>query len=111
LDCDAPLTNICRKNIHDNVVHTEANKAAFETLKSRMISALAFLIPNEVHDAIFLVATDASNVGITGMLLQEDISISLRPYSYWAKKLKDYESKHSAYDREVMAVVEVVSRV
>ena len=36
-NCAAPLTNMCRKNLPGNVVHTDATKAAFETLKSRMI--------------------------------------------------------------------------
>ena len=45
LDCAAPLTDTSRKNLPDNVVHTEATKTAFETLKSRMISAPVLLIP------------------------------------------------------------------
>ena len=44
-DCAAPLTDMCRKNIPGNVVHTEATKSAFETLKARMISAPVLLIP------------------------------------------------------------------
>jgi hypothetical protein len=63
------------------------------------------------HDAEFVVATDASKVGIVGVLLQEDTSGSLRPCAYWARKLKDCETRYSAYDREALAVVEAVSRV
>ena len=60
---------------------------------------------------LIFVATDASKVGIVGVLLQEDTSRSLRPCAYWARKLKDCETRYSAYDREVHAVVELVSRV
>jgi len=74
-DCVAPLTNMCRKNLPGNVVHTEATKVAFETLKSRMISARV-LIPKMGHEAEFVVATDASKVGIVGVLLQVDTSCS-----------------------------------
>jgi hypothetical protein len=38
-DYAAPLTNTCHKNLHGNVVHIEATKSAFETLKYRMNSA------------------------------------------------------------------------
>ena len=44
-DCDAPLTDMCRKNLPGNVVHIDATKTAFETLKSRKISAPVLLIP------------------------------------------------------------------
>ena len=39
LDCVAPRTDVYRKNLPGNVVHTEATKTAFETLKARMICA------------------------------------------------------------------------
>jgi hypothetical protein len=45
------------------------------------------------------------------VLLQEDTSSSLRPCAYWARKLKDDETRYSAYDREALAVVETVSHV
>ena len=50
--CAAPLTYMCRKNLPVNVVHTDAIKAAFETLKSRMISAPVLLIPIMGHEAL-----------------------------------------------------------
>ena len=110
-DCAAPLTDLCRKHLPGNVVHTETTIAAFQTLKSRVISAPVLLIPKMRHLAEFVVATDASKVGIAGVLLQEDTSGSLRPCAYWARKLKDCETRYSAYDREALAVVEAVSRV
>ena len=63
------------------------------------------------HEAQFVVATDASKVGILGVLLQGDASSSLRHCAYWARKLKYCETRYSAYDREALAVVEVVTRV
>ena len=59
----------------------------------------------------FVVATDASKVGIASVLLQEDTSDSSRPCVYQARKLKDCETMYSAYDREALAVVDAVSRV
>jgi hypothetical protein len=36
-DCSAPLTDLCRKSLPGRVVHSDTTRAAFETLKARMI--------------------------------------------------------------------------
>ena len=61
------------------MVHSDATKAAFETLKARMISALVLLIPKSGQEAEFVLVTYATKVGITGVLLQEDSNGHLRP--------------------------------
>ena len=76
-----------------------------------MISSPVLLIPKMGHEAELVVAADASKDGIASVPLQEDTSGSLRPCAYWARKLKDCETRYSAYDREALVVVEVVSRV
>ena len=88
-DCSAPLTDLCRKSLPGRVVHSDTTRVAFETLKARMISAHVLLIPKSGQEAEFVVATDASKVGIAGVLLQEDSDGHLRPCAYWARKLKD----------------------
>jgi hypothetical protein len=75
----APLTDLCRKSLPGRVVHSVTTRAAFEILKARMISALVLLISKTGHEAEFVVATDASKVGIAGVLLQEDSNGHLRP--------------------------------
>jgi hypothetical protein len=73
---------VCRKILPGNVVYTETTKVAFEILKSRMIFALVLLIPSMGHEAEFVVASDASKVGVAVVLLQKDTSGSLRPCAY-----------------------------
>jgi len=73
---------MCRTKLHDNVFQTKATKASFATLKSRMISAPVLLIPKMRHDAEFVVAIDASKIGIAGVFSQEDTSGSLIPCAY-----------------------------
>ncbi len=68
-------------------------------------------IPKSGQEAEFVVATYASKVGIAGVLLQEDSNGHLRPRAYWARKIKDAETRYSAYDKEALAIVEIVSRV
>jgi hypothetical protein len=107
----APLTDLCRKLLPGLVVHSDTTKASFETLKARKIYSHVLLIPKSGHDAEFGVATNASKVGIAGVLLQEDSDGHLRPRAYRAQKLNDAEIRYCAYDKEALAIVEVVSRV
>ena len=85
---------MCRKSLPGRVVHSDATMAAFETFRARMLSALLLLIPKSGRDAEFIVATDASKVGTTGVLLQEDFEGHLRPCAYKAHKLKDVETRY-----------------
>ncbi len=110
-NCSAPLTDVCRNSLPGKLARSDATRAAFETLKARMIFAPVLLIPKTGRDAEFVVATNASKVGIAGALLQEDSDGHLRPCAYWARMLKDAETRYSAYDREALAIVEAVSRV
>ena len=70
-DCSAPLTDLCRKSLPGRVVHSDATRAAFETLKARMSYAPVLLIPKSGQDAEFIFATNATKVGFAGVL-QED---------------------------------------
>ena len=45
------------------------------------------------------------------LILQEDSDGHLRPCAYWARKLKDAETRYNAYDKEALAIVEAMSRV
>ena len=76
-----------------------------------MISALVLLIFKFGEEAEFVVAIDASKVGIAGVLLQEDYDGHLRPCAYWARKLRDAETRYSADDKEALAIVEADSRI
>ena len=114
-DCAAPLIQLysgknSSKNKSGPVVWTDEAKSAFETLKARLISAPVLLIPECGPDAEFVVATDASDVGLGAVLLQADDTGDLRPCAYYARKLNDAERNYSAYDKEALAIVESVHR-
>ena len=64
-------------------------------------------IPKFGSKAEFIVVTDASKVGIAGILLLEDFEGHLRPCAYRTRKLKDADTNHNAYDRAALAMVEV----
>ena len=63
-----------------------------------MISVPMLLIPKSSQEAEFFVATNASKIGIVGVLLQGDSDGTLRIYYCWARKLKDAKTRYSAYD-------------
>ena len=64
----ATLTNLCHKNILDNVVNTKVTKVAAELFKARMISALVLLIYKSDNKTICIVAIDANEVIAIGVL-------------------------------------------
>ena len=74
---------------------SDTTRAAFETLKARIIPALVLPIPKSSQEAEFVVATYANKVGIAGVLLQEDSNGRLRPCAYWARKLKDAKTRYN----------------
>jgi hypothetical protein len=56
----------------------------FETLKLRLMSAACHILLGVSSDAIFTVATHASTVGFSSVMLQ-DQGGGLQPLSYWAR--------------------------
>ena len=63
-------------------MHSDAARAALETLNARMISAHVLLTPKSGQKSEFVVATDASKVGIARVLLQKDSNGHLIPCAY-----------------------------
>ena len=63
-DCSAPLTNLCQKSLPGRVVHSDNTWAAFETLKTSLVSDLALSIPKSGQKAKFVVETYASKVAL-----------------------------------------------
>ena len=107
------MPDLCRKLLPGRVVHSDTVRDVFETLMARMISAHMLLISKSSQEAEFVVASDASKVGIVGVLLQEDSDGHLRPcaYNYSARKLKDVETRSSAHVKEALVIFDSVFRV
>ena len=80
----------------------EAQKA-FDTLKQAMVQApvLAHADPQRQ----WVVQTDASGFAIGGVLSQQQDDGTMRPVAYWSHKLNPTQSKYSATERELMAIV------
>ena len=108
-DCSAILTDMLKKNQPRILAWSAPTITAFKSLKQRMISAPVLVLPQTGPQAMFTVATDASNFAIAGVLLQ-DQGNGLQPVEYYARKLKDAERNYDAYNLEALAACACIKR-
>jgi hypothetical protein len=91
-----PLTNLTKK-LHP-WVWTGRCQYAFELLKEKLIEAPLLCTPND--SLAYEIVTDASDIGLGGVLLQEGHPVAFEP-----RKLNDAELKYQTTDKEMLAVV------
>lgn len=93
-----PLTEMTRKG---GFRWTAEAESAFTELKEAMTKTPVLALPN--FEVIFEVHTDASDVGIGAVLVQEG-----KPLAYLSKALGPKKLEWSVYVKEMMAIVEAV---
>ena len=96
----APLTDLLKRDKFD---WTTAATTAFDNLKRAMTTTPVLRLPDFSKD--FVIETDASNVGIGGVLMQEG-----HPLAFFSKKLGPRFKGASAYTREMRAIIEAVAK-
>lgn len=94
------LTELLKK---DSFQWSHEAQQAFENLKVALTSAPVLSLPN--FNELFIVETDASDVGVGAVLLQHD-----HPLAYFSKKLSLRMQRASAYVRELYAITEAVKK-
>ena len=95
----APLTDCIRR---DGVfAWTPAAATAFETIKSKLISAPILALPDFTQ--VFELHCDASKLGIGAVLSQRN-----RPIAFFSEKLAGARLRYSTYDVEFYAVVQAI---
>lgn len=87
---------------------TSEQTEAFNTLKERPTERpiLALYDPKletELH-------TDASKLGVAGILMQRDVDALLRPVAYYSRKTTKDEQKLHSFDLETLAVIASLNR-
>ena len=97
-----PLTNLIRKGNPTRVNWENEHQRSFEVLKGCMVSFPILRLPD--LDNIFILRTDASNVGMGAVLLQEVDDVKF-PVAYASKKLLPRECRYSVIERECLALV------
>lgn len=96
-----PLSKLLKKGVAWE--WSEKQEAAFENLKARLVDRpiLAIYDPSaetELH-------TDASRIGVGGILLQRSKENTLRPVAYYSRQTSPEEKNFHSYELETLAVV------
>jgi len=76
---------------------------AFHILKEKLVERPVMAL----YDAKFETElhTDASKLGITGILMQRNTEGTIRPVTYYSQKTTDDEQKLHSFDLETLAVI------
>jgi hypothetical protein len=91
-----PLTRLTKKNTP--FVWDEKCQFSFDLLKEKLTTAPVLIIPS--NDKIFLVYTDASLLGLGGVLMQERQVVA-----YASRQLRVHELNYPTHDLELAGVV------
>ncbi|KAL5759632.1 hypothetical protein ACOSQ2_018470 [Xanthoceras sorbifolium] len=95
-----PLTNLLRKG---GFIWNEEAEMAFQNLKVAMTTTSVLALPD--FQQPFVLETDACDIGIGAVLMQQD-----RPIAYISKSLPDRKKGLSTYEKELLAIVYAVQK-
>lgn len=99
-----PLTNLTADDAKWR--WSDAEKASFQLLQDALSKAPVLVHADPANQ--YVIQTDASAFAIGGFLAQHQFDGSLRPIAYWSRKLNGAETRYSATERELLALVEAV---
>jgi hypothetical protein len=101
-DIVTPLTDCLKKAMPNRVFWGEKQEHSFQLLKKAFLSGPVLKLVS--IDKPFVLRTDASDVGVSAVLLQEHDGI-LHPVCFASKKLSDREKSYCISEREALGVV------
>ena len=102
-----PLTDGTKKGEPNKIRWNDSQENAFETLKKKLASQLILHLP-DLKKAFYL-RTDASDVGMAAILLQETENGKF-PVAYISKKFTETQRNYSVMERECLAIVWAVQK-
>lgn len=97
-----PLTDLTKKGSPNKIVWTLELERSFRTLVSALVKSPILCLPD--IEKPFILRTDASDVGIGAVLLQEHEGTKF-PISYASRKLLDREKAYSVIEKECLGVI------
>lgn len=100
-DIAQPLTKLLEKG--QKFVWSSQCEEAFIKLKMVLVSNPILTSPN--FQRPFIIAVDASDIGIGGVLFQRNEVGEVHPVSYYSRKLLAAERKYSTIEKEALALV------
>ena len=81
------------------------HERAFQTLKNRLTSSPILRLPVFQEDKPFVLRTDASDIGIGAVLLQDFEGEGRLPIAYASKKLLPRERNYSVREKECLGII------
>ena len=97
----APLTELLQKK--QKFMWTQNCQAAFEKIKAVLLMAPVLRAPD--FSKLFKLFVDASDIGVGGVLLQEDKDGIDHPVCYFSRKLDSHQRNYSTYEKETLALL------
>ncbi|MGL5709061.1 MAG: pol polyprotein, partial [Aeromonas sp.] len=103
-----PLSDLLKNNpsASKTVIFTNEENEAFNIIKGLINDTSKLAIPD--YEKPFIVITDASTRGISGILAQKSKEGEEIPVSFFSKTLNDAQSRYSATQLELLAVIETL---
>ena len=101
----APLYELIKKDVRYD--WTEEKESSFQRLKDALTSAPVLKLPD--FSQPFIVRTDASDIGIGAVLMQDDEG-RLRPVCFESRKLKSTEINYKVREKELLAIVYALTK-
>ena len=98
----APLTDKTKKGNPNHLSFDDTELRAFALLKAKLCEFSVLRLPN--FELPFVVQTDASDIGIGAILLQEESGVKF-PVVYASRKLSSAERNYSVIEKECLAIV------
>lgn len=105
-EISVPITNLIKKK-NKNFEWTEDAQKAFDEMKKALASAPVLTTPD--YSKEFIIQTDASDVGIGGVLTQT-IDNFEKVIAYMSQKLSRAQQKYHVTERECLAVLTAVEK-
>ncbi|CAK1595240.1 unnamed protein product [Parnassius mnemosyne] len=96
-----PLTTLLKKDVKWQWSYEE--QKSFETLKTKLVQRPVLALYNP--EAETQLHTDASKLGIAGILLQRNSNCILQPIAYYSRQTNPDEQKLHSFELETLAVV------
>ena len=102
----APITSLCKKNLVGSIVDNwgAEQEKAFNLVKHALTTDCMLYYPDWSKG--FTLRTDASNIGIGAILLQEG-----RPICYLSRKLNDAERNYKVWEQEMLAIIWSITKL
>ena len=104
----APLSDLLRKGSPNKLEWGQAQQLAFQQLKCMLSSHPVLHLPDQQKP--YILRTDASDVGLGAVLLQEHED-GVYPVLYLSRKLNGPEKNYSVIEKQCLAIVWAVNKL